>query len=982
MSSPQLIGVRYQIVEQLAEGMLGPVFRGIDLETGQPVAIKALNPEQVAAQPVLLERFKREDELLGELNHPNIVRRMGAVEQDGRHYLIMEYVEGGSLRGLLEGEGRLSVERVLEIAIDLADALARAHRLGIIHRDLKPENVLLALDGTPRLSDFGVAHSVKRSTFSQAGSFVGTWVYISPESFRGVEADERADIWSFGVMLFEMLTGRPPFDGRTPAEVVNAILLEPIPDLRQLRPDLPSDLYELIERMLSKERESRLGSVRVAGAALEAIARGQMVELPLDRTTPKPQAVPHNLPEQATPFIGREDELDNLIQLLKHPNYRLVTLTGPGGVGKTRLAIQAAGAVLGSYPDGVFFVNLAPILEPGFVSSRIAQVLGMKETHTRSLIEDIKDMLRSKRMLLILDNFEQIIQTAPMVSEIISAAAGLHVLMTSRESLRVYGEREYPVPPLRLPNLESGASLPALSANESVAFFVQRAQAVHPHFELTGENASTVAKICIQLDGLPLAIELAAARVKIFPVRYLLGVLNDALTALTSGPRDFSARHQTLRAAIEWSYQLLDDQEKKLFARLAVFQGGRTLEAVRAVCSPGLELDALQGLESLHNKSLLQQKEGLEGEPRFVLLETLHQYARERLEESGEGEEMRRRHLEFMLELAERAEPGLRGPNQEVWSTRLRTEYDNLRAALGWSLRKADPSMGIRLAGALSEFWYYEGPISEGEKWIESALKRMSEVAPGLRAKLLNGAGLLAFARGDHAHGKRWNREALSLWQELGNKGGSAYALFLLSAHATMDPNEYAEGIALCEQALSLYLEIDDKPGLAWVYNQIGELSRLLGNYERSRQAYEKSLAVCRQTGNRRREAIALVNLSYAAQYQGEYRQAEDYARQGLALLYELRLKYHSTIVLSMLAGPVAAQGNARRAATLLGASEAIFESMSVSLQPADKVEIDRYVVLAREQLAETEFQAAWAEGRQMSFEQAVGFALSGKADG
>jgi len=976
MDEPSIIGNRFRIVELLAQGMLGPVYRGVDLETGLPIAIKAFKSEIVADQPVMLERFRREDELLRELNHPNIVRRLASVEQDSIHYLIMEYVEGGSLRDLLEQPAQLPVERALEIAIDLADALARTHRLGIIHRDLKPENVLMAPDGTPRLSDFGVAHSMRRTTTSQAGSLVGTWFYISPESLRGVEADERTDIWSFGVLLFEMLASCPPFNGSTPAEVVNAILWEPVQDLRELRPDLPADLYELIDLMLSKDREARISSVRMVGAALEAISRGHEIKTLIPGMVSLRREVRHNLPQQSTPFIGRERELAGIIKLLKEPDYRLLTLTGPGGVGKTRLALQAAGKMLGEYPDGVFFVDLAPILEPEYVPNRIAQVLGIKETHTRSLVEDIKDQLRTKRSLLVLDNFEQVVDVAPIVGEIISAAPALNVIVTSRESLRIYGEREYPVLPLMLPDLERGTSPAILSEYESVAMFLQRAQASNPDFHLTKENAHDVAEICIRLDGLPLAIELAAARVRIFSSKYLLTMLNDALGALTRGPRDLSARHQTLRAAIDWSYNLLDQDEKRLFTRLAVFLGSRSLDAVQAVCSDGLGVDVLSGLESLHNKSLLDQKEGLDGEPRFVLLETIHQYARERLEESSEANELHKRHAEYFVLLAESAEPELRGPRQEFWSAKLRFEYDNLRAALAWSLKNLDASIGLRLVGSLAEFWYYEGPISEGEKWISQALSRRNEVPLSISAKVLNGAGMLAFARGDPERGKQWNRAALSIARQLQDKSSTAWSLFWLSAHATNNPDEYHEGIKFCEEALALYQELDYKPGLAWVYNQLGELTRLVKDYKRARIYYEESLAVCRQTGNRRREAIALVNLSYAAQHQDDYRQAEKYALEGLALLNELKLKYHSTIVLSMLAGPVAAQGKARRAATLLGASEAIFESMSVSLQPADKVEIDGYVALAREQLGEPEFEEAWAEGRRMTSEQAIAFAL------
>ncbi len=689
-----------------------------------------------------------------------------------------------------------------------------------------------------------------------------------------------------------------------------------------------------------------------------------------------PTAIKHNLPEQPTTFVGREQELADIVQLLVDPEYHLVTLTGPGGVGKTRLALQAARNLLNRDLDGIFFVDLAPILEPELVPSRIAQVFKIKETPGRALLEDIKEHLRTKRLLLVLDNFEQLIAAAPIVNEMLSSTPHMNILTTSREALRVYGEQEYPVPPLALPEPKSDKSSEYLARYESVALFVQRARATSPNFQLSEENARVIAEICIRLDGLPLAIELAAARIKLFKPSYLLHLLNDSLGTLTGGPRDLAYRHQTLRAAIEWSYNMLSEPEKKLFARMAIFQGGRTLEAIEAVCNHDLNLDVLTGIESLYNKSLLKQMEGIESAPRFIYLETIHQYARESLEKLGETETLHRRHALYFLELAERAEPELRGPKQEYWSNYLRLEYDNLWAALGWSLKDGDSLIGIRLVAALSEFWYYEGPISDGEMWVEQAISLVDDVPPATRAKMLNGAGMLAFASGDHEQGKIWNRQALATAREIQDKYDWAWALFWLSAHATVNSDEYQQGIALCEQALSLFREIDDKHGLAWGYNQLGELSRLVEDYAQAREAYEQSIIICRLAGNRRREAIALINLSYVAQHQQDYEQAERYALDGLALLQELKLKYHSAISLAMLAGPVAMQGKARRAATLLGASEAIFENMSVSLQPADQIEIGRYITRVREQLNQEEYEAARAEGRSMTYDQAIAFAF------
>lgn len=972
MNEVSLIGDRYTITSLIAQGMIGPVYRGLDRQTERPVAIKVLRPEIVDERPTLLERFLREGDALRQLDHPNIVNWLDVIEQDGVYYLVMDYVEGDSLDELLRKQPQLPVERVLEIGLDLADALTRTHRLGIVHRDLKPQNVLLSQDGTPQLSDFGVAHYVQRTTLSQPGGFAGTLAYIPPEAFHGQEVDERADIWSFGVMLYEMLAGRLPFESDNTAGLISAILNESPPPLDEVRPELSRDLARLVELMLVKERTGRLSSIRLVGVSLEAIKRGQAFEFP----APSRPAIASSLPDRPTPFIGREAQLAEVIGLFRRPGHHLVTLTGPGGVGKTRLALQAARALVDYYRDGVFFVDLAPISVPDLVAGRIARTLGLKEGPARSPVDSIIDHLVSRRCLLLLDNFEQVMATAPSVGELMNALPQLDILVTSREILNVYGEQEYPVPPLSVPD-PSGPTA-GLADYESVALFVRHAQLSNPNFRLTKKNAREVAQICARLDGLPLAIELAAARTKAFDLGYLLSQVENSLDAISGGPRDLAARHRTLRATIGWSYDLLEDDEKKLFARLAVFRGGRELEAAQTVCQPGLELVVTDGIESLLNKSLLRRVDEPDGTPRFLFLKTIYTYARGRLAQSGEEAALSGRHAAYFVELAERAEPELRGPDQERWSARLRTEYDNLRAVLGWAREGSDPETGLRLAGALAEFWYYEGPMSEGEKWIKWALTQLEEddTSPGFRAKVLNGAGMLAFATGDHISGKRWNKQALAIARETGDKVNWAWALFWLSAHATIRPETYRDGIPLCEKALDLFRESGDQAGLAWAYNQLGELNRLVGDLERARAAYESSLAICRETGNKRREAIALLNLGYVAQGQEDFGQAESCCLAGLALLHELKLEYHSAIALSMLAGPLASLGRSEQAARLLGASAGIFERMAITLQPADRVEIDEYTAQTRQMLGPEAFDTAWHSGRSMSTEQAVVYAL------
>ena len=413
-------------------------------------------------------------------------------------------------------------------------------------------------------------------------------------------------------------------------------------------------------------------------------APGLPSEFPALRTL---EGYPNNLPLQPTPLVGREREVAEIADRARSEEVRLLTLTGPGGTGKTRLALQVAADLLEEFKDGVFFVILATITDPELVASTIAGPLGIKESGDQPLEESLKAYLRDRNLLLVLDNFEQVLEGAPLVGEFLGACPKLKILATSRIPLRLYGEQEYPVPPLALPDPGVLPPLEILTQYEAVRLFVERARTVKPDFTVTNESAPAVAEICARLDGLPLAIELAAARVRLLPPQKMLQRLGNRMKLLKGGARDLPTRQQTLRGAIDWSHDLLEE-EKILFRRLSVFAGGRTLEAIEEICDPEGALDALEGLESLLEKSLLRQEEGPGGEPRFVMLETIHEYAREKLQASGEAEEIKRLHAEYFLALAKEAEPELVGPDQVEWMDRLATEHDNMRAALSWALGK------------------------------------------------------------------------------------------------------------------------------------------------------------------------------------------------------------------------------------------------------------------------------------------------------
>jgi non-specific serine/threonine protein kinase len=723
----------------------------------------------------------------------------------------------------------------------------------------------------------------------------------------------------------------------------------------------------------NKQIYSKLGvhnRMQAVVSAKEAgLLRASSDESEHSLTTPR-----YNLPAQVTSFIGRQREILEVQKLLS--TSRLLTLFGPPGTGKTRLALQVAWQVLNQFEDGVYFVDLAPISDPKFVTRTIAQVFDIGEAGSGSLVENLKNHLRDKRLLLVLDNYEQIIETAPLVSDLLSAVPGLKALVTSRQVLQVYGEQEYLVPPLAVPDLVKLNGLSALAGYEAVELFCQRAQAVKPDFELTEGNISTVAEICVRLDGLPLAIELAAARSKLLSPEKIRGRLESRLEALTGGARDLPSRLQTLRGTIDWSYGLLGEDEKILFARSSVFQGGRTIEAAEAICAPGLSIPVIDGLESLLNKSLLYQKQGLEGEPRFLMLETIHEYAREKLSESCEAGEFKRKHAVYFAELAERAELELSGAKQGYWFERLRSEHDNLRTALAFALESGESDLGLRIVGALRDFWNYDGHVVEGLGWIEHILESAEDVTSALRAKALNAAGWLSFVRGDYEGGKQFSSEALALYQELGDEANIAWALIFLGVHYAGSLSEIKEGMVLIEEALALSRAQGDIPGIIRALNRLGELARLDGDYDRAGKAYEESLALCRQSGDRLLEAYQLGNLGLVAQHQGNYDQAESRIKEGLKLIKALNTKYPLPVYLAILTGPIASRGNPERAAQLLGASDGLFKTMGLGLQPTDQAEIDRFEAAVRAQLSEEAYQSAWTKGQAMSLEQAVAYAL------
>jgi len=628
----------------------------------------------------------------------------------------------------------------------------------------------------------------------------------------------------------------------------------------------------------------------------------------------------NKLPGQLTSLVGRKAELAEIGRLLQQSDLRLLTLTGAGGSGKTRLCLEVAADLFEDFADGVFFVPLAPITEPDLVVSAIAQTLGIKEATGTPLTEAVKRHLRDKQMLLLLDNFEQLLVAAPLVTELLAACHQLKVIATSRAVLHLRGEHEFPVQPLALPDNAPAQSIEALSQCEAITLFIERAHAVKPDFEINSENVRVVADICIRLDGLPLAIELAAARIKLLSPQAMLARLEHRLKLLVGGARDLPARQQTMRDTIAWSYDLLDEEGKRLFRRLAVFVGGLTLEAAEALCNPAGEpkIDILEILASLIDKSLLSQKEQADGEPRFMMLETFREYGLEQLEAGVETSAVRRHHAGFFLDLIERAEPKLSGVDQEVWLARLETEHDNLRAALRWAKENGEIEVGSRMAGALGRFWLRRGYYSEGrERLAEFLFFAGTSAGKEMRTKLLNSAGILAQNQGDYAAARSFFEESLAIWRETENKEGIAASLTNLGWVAWRQ-SDYPSARSLSEEGLALHRELGNKQGIAHSLNNLGFVAHHQGNYDAARSFHEESLCLGRELEDKRGIAFAQTNLGWAMQRQGLYEPARALLEEATDLFKQLGDKQLLAFSCYRLAEVLYDQGNSRRATALL----------------------------------------------------------------
>lgn len=701
---------------------------------------------------------------------------------------------------------------------------------------------------------------------------------------------------------------------------------------------------------------------------------------PLTYLTGSGQATQHKLPVPSTPLIGREQEVATACALLRRPEVRLLTLTGTGGVGKTRLGLQIARELVKDFVDDVYFVSLVPISDPELLIPTIAQTLGLSEVGDQSLLERLTAFLQAKRLLLFLDNFEQVIRAAPRLIDLLEKCSSLKILVTSREVLRVRDEQEFLVEPLALPNLSYLPEPEAMSHYAAIALFLQRVRFIMPDFQITPANAATIATMCTHLDGLPLALELAAARLKLLSPEALMARLEHRFAVLTQGPRDVHRRQQTLRNTLQWSYDLLDTGEQRLFRRLAVFVGGSTLEAAEAVCVvPGEEvINVFEGVASLLDKSLVQQHLPGNGEQRLCMLETIRDYGLEALAASGELELIRQAHANYYLRFSEEIEPKMRDPQQAAWLEQLEREHDNLRAAMRWSLEQGEAGQGmeaaLRLGIALEWFWTTRGYCNEGRAFLERALAASEGVGTAVRVRALAASAdlalsqddldraealmqeyltlgkeradtrdtarsrsllaLIAWMKDNRVRARSLMEEALVLWRNLGEKEGIADSLFHLAWQATIQ-GEYTRALAWCEEGLAIYKERGDEMGIAASYFQMAWiLFDSQGESVTARSLLEECLALQRKVGDTFDTAVALWLLGRIALHEGDITVIPSLVGKSLKLFREAGNQFGILQSLTVLAKFEASQGG-------LAAARALYEeSLAIARKIGSKLEI------------------------------------------
>jgi len=974
----------YEILRVLGAGGMGEVYRARDTKLGRDVALKILPPAFVA-DPDRLARFEQEAQLLASLNHPYIGAIYGMEESLGLRGLVLELIEGPTLAETI-GERPMDTAQILTIGEQMTDALMAAHAKGITHRDIKPANIVLTARGDVKMLDFGLAKiaaqdlpgahtDTARFPGTTPGLVMGTVAYMSPEQASGQHTDHRTDLFSLGVVLYLMTTGRLPFSGSTDVQTLDLIRHAEPEAMARFNYEVPAELVRIIRKCLEKEVERRYQSARELLVDLRNLKRDSGPHA----GRPAVELRRHNLPEALTSFVGRDQELAEIQRLLA--STRLLTLTGAGGCGKTRLALQVAAAILPRFTDGAWVVELAPLSEPSLVTLTVATVLGVREGSTRSLRESVLEHLRHRHILLVLDNCEHLIDACAELAEaLVRGASHLRILATSREGLGIAGETVWRVPSLSLPDLSRSLSPGALLEFEAARLFVERATAADPSFAVGQNQVATIAEICHRLDGIPLAIELAAARVNVLSVEQITSRLKDRFRLLTGGSRSSMARQRTLEATVDWSYDLLSETERRVLRALSVFPGGWSLEAAEEVCSgDGVEKDdMLDFLSHLVDKSLVFVEDDGAGGRRYRCLETVRQYGRDRLLRLDETERVRNRHLEFFFGLARRAEPELRRLRQGAWLRTLHLEYDNLRSALDWCMSSAESpeqrDRALDFATALWWFWVKRGFLAEGRRWLERAVEAAPTLSPSRGARAYSGLANLAYFQGDFASTAIFAMNSVALGREAGDLSSVAFSLGIQTIAAAE-----AGDVGLAVRLAGECREAARASGDPWTAGPalyvMGYLAIREGDFDKASRIYEE--------GGKEHvhedpwaSSIFLSCLVGLRVVQGRHAEANALGARCIAMCQDMEDPVRTAWCLDAIAVAQAAQGRPLRSARLWGASDQLLDSAAGLLPPTHRWIRDRYFDAAKDALGDAAFQTALSEGRHMSLKQAIQYAL------